>query len=94
MTDHLGPRLALRCRKRFVKDTVLIVDGTLVPTRDHTIAAQSKNYRYSTNHQVAIDTDTRLVVVVDLQHEGPSAPAWRPVPTSDQRVSWLHPRSS
>ncbi|MER7468602.1 transposase family protein [Streptomyces sp. NPDC097981] len=28
------------------------MDGTLVPTRDHTIAAQSKNYRYSTNHQV------------------------------------------
>jgi hypothetical protein len=43
---------------------VLIVDGTLVPTRDHTIAEQSKNYRYSTNHQVVIDADTRLVVVV------------------------------
>uniref|UniRef100_UPI0002884B88 IS5 family transposase n=1 Tax=Streptomyces acidiscabies TaxID=42234 RepID=UPI0002884B88 len=25
---------------------------------------QSKNYRYSTNHQVVIDADTRLVVVV------------------------------
>ncbi len=43
---------------------MLIVDGTLVPTRDHTIAEQSKNYRYSTNHQVVIDADTRLVVVV------------------------------
>jgi hypothetical protein len=43
---------------------VLIVDGTLVPTRDHTIAEQSKNYRYSTNHQVVIDADTRLVVAV------------------------------
>ncbi len=53
-----------RTRKRFAKDTVLIVDGTLVPTHDHTIAAQSKNYRYSTNHQVVIDADTRLVVVV------------------------------
>jgi hypothetical protein len=40
------------------------VDGTLVPTRDHSIAEQSKNYRYSTNHQVVIDADTRLVVVV------------------------------
>lgn len=40
--DHLGPSLALRPRKRFRKDTVLIVDGTLVPTRDRTIAAQSK----------------------------------------------------
>ncbi|MFE7568809.1 transposase [Streptomyces sp. NPDC057539] len=62
--DHLGPSLALQPRKRFAKDTVLIVDGTLVPTRDHTIAEQSKNYRYSTNHQVVIDADTRLVVVV------------------------------
>jgi hypothetical protein len=62
--DHLGPALSLQQRKRFRKDTVLIVDGTLVPTRDHTIAEQSKNYRYSTNHQVVIDADTRLVVAV------------------------------
>ena len=62
--NHLGPSLALQPRKRFRKDTVLIVDGTLVPTRDHTVAEQSKNYRYSTNHQVVIDADTRLVVVV------------------------------
>ena len=40
--DHLGPLLALRQRKRFRKNTVLIVDGTLVPTRDHTVAEQSK----------------------------------------------------
>ncbi|MEF2528831.1 MULTISPECIES: transposase [Streptomyces] len=62
--DHLGPRLALQPRKRFAKGTVLIVDGTLVPTRDHSVAEQSKNYRYSTAHQVVIDADTRLVVVV------------------------------
>ncbi|MCX4418120.1 transposase [Streptomyces mirabilis] len=62
--DHLGPTLALQPRKRFRKGTVLIVDGTLVPTRDHTIAEQSKNYRYSTNHQVVIDADTRQVVAV------------------------------
>ncbi|MFE6039908.1 transposase [Streptomyces sp. NPDC056452] len=62
--DHLGPLLALRPRRRFAKDTALIVDGTLVPTRDHTVAEQSKNYRYSTNHQVVIDADGRLVVVV------------------------------
>lgn len=61
---HLGPSLALQQRKRFRKGTVLIADGTLVPTRDHTIAEQSKNYRYSTNHQVVIDADTRLVVVI------------------------------
>ncbi|CAL9554506.1 transposase [Streptomyces sp. enrichment culture] len=62
--NHLGPRLALHPRRRFRKDTVLIVDGTLVPTRDHTVAEQSKNYRYSTNHQVVIDADSRLVVAV------------------------------
>jgi hypothetical protein len=62
--DHLGPKLALKPRKRFAKDAVLIVDGTLVPTRDRGIAEQSKNYRYSTAHQVVIDADTRLVVVV------------------------------
>ncbi|MFK0222349.1 transposase [Streptomyces vinaceus] len=62
--DHLGPRLALQPRQRFAKGTVLIVDGTLVPTRDHSVAEQSKNYRYSTAHQVVIDADTRLVVVV------------------------------
>ncbi|MFJ4710556.1 transposase [Streptomyces anulatus] len=61
---QVGPLLALRPRLRFAKDTVLIVDGTLVPTRDHTVAEQSKNYRYSTNHQVVIDADTRLVVLV------------------------------
>ncbi len=49
--DHLGPALAPQQRKRF-------------RTRDHRIAEQSKNYRYSTNHQVVIDADTRLVVAV------------------------------
>lgn len=64
MIDHLGPALALQPRKRFRKDTVLIVDGTLVPTRDHQVAERSKNYRYSTNHQGVIDADARLVVAV------------------------------
>ncbi|WP_327436504.1 transposase (plasmid) [Streptomyces sp. NBC_01201] len=64
IVSHLGPLLALKPRRRFRKSTVLIVDGTLVPTRDHTVAGRSKNYRYSTNHQVVIDADTRRVVVV------------------------------
>ncbi|WUQ36607.1 transposase [Streptomyces sp. NBC_00234] len=62
--DQLGPLIAFQPRRRFAKDTVLVVDGTLVPTRNHSIAEQPKNYRYSTNHQVVIDADTRLVVVV------------------------------
>ncbi len=43
---------------------MLIVDGTLVPTRDRTVAASSKNYCYSTHHQVVIVADTRLVVAI------------------------------
>lgn len=43
---------------------MLIEDGTLVPTRDHSVAEQSKNYRHSTNHQVVIDADTRRVIAV------------------------------
>ncbi|CAL9428587.1 IS5 family transposase IS112 [Streptomyces sp. enrichment culture] len=62
--DHLGPRTALQPRKRFAKNAVLIVGGTLAPTRDHTLAERSKNHRYFTNHQVVIDADTRRVVVV------------------------------
>lgn len=72
IVDHTGPLLALRQRRRFHRGTVLIVDGTLVPTRDHAVAEQSKNYRYSTNHQVVIDSDTRLVVVI-----GPPVPGHR-----------------
>jgi hypothetical protein len=62
--DDLAPKLALRPRKRYAPGTVLIVDGTLVPTRGHTVAAKSKNYRYSTNHQVVIHADTQFVVAV------------------------------
>lgn len=43
---------------------MLIVDGTFVPTRDHAATERPRNYRYSLNHQVVIDADTRLVVVV------------------------------
>lgn len=64
IVDHLGPHLALQLRRRFAMETVLIVDGTLVPTRDHAITEQSKNYRYSTAHQVVVDADAHLVVVV------------------------------
>ena len=40
------------------------MDGTLLPTRVHTVAVSSENYRYSTNMQVLIDAATRLVVAV------------------------------
>ncbi|GGX32999.1 transposase [Streptomyces noursei] len=83
--DHLAPSLALQQRKRFRKDTVLIVDGTLIPTRFHTIAEQSKNYRYSTNHQVVIDADTRLLVSVGRPLPGNrnDRKAWEPSGAKD-----------
>ncbi len=39
---EIGPLLVLPPRLRFRKGTVLIVDGTLVPTHDHSVAEQSK----------------------------------------------------
>ncbi len=74
---HLGPLLALQPRKRFRRDTVLIVDGTPVPTRDHAIAEQSKNYRSFTNHQVVIDAVIRLVVAVGRPVPGTATSARR-----------------
>ncbi|GAA3214958.1 hypothetical protein GCM10020256_16170 [Streptomyces thermocoprophilus] len=91
--DHLGPALALQQRKRFRKDTVLIVDGTLVPTRDHAVAEQSKNYRYSTNHQVVIDADTRLVVAVGRRCPATATTARRGNCPA-QRTPSARPRSS
>jgi hypothetical protein len=42
-----------------------VIDGTLVPTRDHRRAARSKNYRWSCNAQVLIRRrDLRIVATV------------------------------
>ncbi|MFE7268229.1 transposase [Streptomyces sp. NPDC057592] len=65
IVDRHSPLLALdlpRARPR--ADEVVIVDGTLVPTRDRTVAASSKNYRFSTNLQVLVHADTRLVIAI------------------------------
>ena len=50
--DHLGPSLALQQRRRFRKNTVLIVYGTLVPTRDHAVAEESKTCLVTTRAPV------------------------------------------
>ena len=68
--DTLGPLFALAPVRRRPKGQVAIVDGTLIPTRDHRLAAQSKNYRYSTNLQVAIDANTRLVIALGEPQPG------------------------
>ncbi|SIM54502.1 transposase family protein [Micromonospora cremea] len=62
--DALGPLLALAPVRRRPLEQIAIVDGTLIPTRDHRLATRSKNYRYSTNLQVAINANTRLVIAV------------------------------
>ena len=42
--DRLGPSLALApARRKYGADTVSIVDGTLIPTRDHNVAASSNS---------------------------------------------------
>lgn len=65
VVDHLAPLLALApVTRAHGPGTVLIVDGTLVPTHDRKVTAPSKNYRYSVNMQVVIDANTRLVVTV------------------------------
>ena len=61
VVDIVGPLLALEPVRR-PKDQVAIVDGTLIPARDHRLAAPSKNDRYSTNLQVVIDANSRLVI--------------------------------
>ena len=41
-----------------------VVDGTLVPTRDHQAAAKSKNYRWSCNAQIVVRRADLSVVAV------------------------------
>ncbi len=63
--DRHGPLLALApARRKPGRREVVIVDGTLVPTRDRSVVASSKNYRYSVNLQVLIKAETRLVPAV------------------------------
>jgi hypothetical protein len=52
-----------------------IVDGTLVPVRDRTAGASSRNYRFSANVQVIIGADTRLVVAAARPAPGNRADA-------------------
>jgi hypothetical protein len=74
--DHLAPLLVISPARRPRKDTVYSVDGTLVPTRDRSVAAFSENYRYSTNLQVVIDANSRLVVAIGLPQPGSRNNCW------------------
>jgi hypothetical protein len=79
--QKLGPLLALEpvARRAEGAERLWIVDGTLVPVRDRSLAASSKNYRFSANVQVIIDADTRLVVTTARPAPGNRADAqvWR-----------------
>ena len=84
--DKVGPLLALAPVRRRRVDSLAIVDGTLVPTRDHQLAAPSKNYRYSTNVQIAIDADSRLVIATgDPQQGTATTPPSTATPASKTR---------
>jgi len=62
--QQVGPLLSLEPapRPEGAVERLWIVDGTLIPVRDRTVSASSRNYRFSANVQVVIDADTRLVV--------------------------------
>lgn len=60
---NLTPRLAALARSDSLdRRTTWMVDGTLIPTRDHLQAARSKNYRWSCNAQILVrHRDLRVV---------------------------------
>lgn len=62
----LVPRIAALLEVPATNDRrrVWIVDGTLIPTRDHRVAARSKNYRYSCNIQLLARHHDRRVIAV------------------------------
>lgn len=62
--DRLAPLPDTEPVKPMGPEQVLIVDGTLVPVHDRTVAASSKNYRHSACLQVLIHADKHLVVAV------------------------------
>ncbi|MDQ1032797.1 hypothetical protein QF035_010379 [Streptomyces umbrinus] len=76
-----GPLLAMEPVSRPVDapERMWIVDGTLIPVRDRTVAASSRNYRFSANVQVIVDADTRLVIAAARPVPGTTADAhaWR-----------------
>ncbi|MFB7338230.1 transposase family protein [Streptomyces adustus] len=79
--QRLGPLLAIEpvSRPTDAADRLWIVDGTLVPLRDRSVATSSRNYRFSANVQVIVDAETRLVIAAARPVPGTTADAhaWR-----------------
>jgi hypothetical protein len=64
IVSTMTPRLAALASNQQTHDRreSWVVDGTLIPTRDHAPAAKSKNYRWSCNAQILIrQRDLRIV---------------------------------
>jgi hypothetical protein len=64
IVSTMTPRLAALAAQSWPTDRreSWVVDGTLIPTRDHRRAARSKNYRWSCNAQILIRRrDLRIV---------------------------------
>lgn len=63
MTSRLASLVAVATRHD--RRDAWVVDGTLIPTRDHAAAARSKNYRWSCNAQIlARRRDLRVIATV------------------------------
>lgn len=79
--QRLSPYLPLEpaARPAAAAERLWVADGTLVPVRDRTVAASSRNYGCSANVQVIVDADTRLVVATGRPLPGNTADhhAWR-----------------
>jgi hypothetical protein len=79
MVQRLGPLFAIEpvSRPADAPERMWIVDGTLI--RDRTVAGSSRNYRFSANVQVIVDTGTRLVIAAARPVPGTTADAhaWR-----------------
>src|SRR5689334_15708949 len=50
----MTPRFAAQLGQDLDRRRSWIVDGTLIPTRDHSAAAKSKNYRWCCNLQILV----------------------------------------
>lgn len=67
IVQTITPRLAALARLGLPRDRrpSWVVDGTLIPTRDHQRAARSKNYRWSCNAQILVRRrDLRVVATI------------------------------
>jgi hypothetical protein len=64
IVSTLTPQLAALAASNPLRDRreSWVVEGTLIPTRDHSRAAKSKNYRWSCNAQILIRRRDRRIV--------------------------------